>query len=140
MICCRYTNFAKGRLKLSLSHIWIPRSSTDDFVAWLSTWKFVFVSLSEFTIILIIFNHFIAIFLSVSNLLYQIRKCVCPSRNCIIISEIMNWGRLNEKNWSLIEKLNRSGPTIEPCGTPEMIFSKLLYVLFIRIHCFRFFK
>ena len=31
-------------------------------------------------------------------------------------------------------KSNRSGPTIEPCGTPVMIFSKLLYVLFIWMH------
>ena len=41
-----------------------------------------------------------------------------------------------KKKRSLIEKSNRSGPTFEPCGTPEMIFSKLLYVLFIRTHCF----
>ena len=46
---------------------------------------------------------------------------------------------LKEKR-SLIEKSNRSGPTIEPCGTPVMTFSKLLYGLFIRTHCFRFFK
>ena len=45
-----------------------------------------------------------------------------------------------KKKRSLTEKSNRSGPTIEPCGTPEMTFSKLLYVLFIRIHCFQFFK
>ena len=45
-----------------------------------------------------------------------------------------------KKKRSLIEKSNRSGPTIEPFGTPEMIFSKLLYVLFIRTHCFRLFE
>ena len=45
-----------------------------------------------------------------------------------------------KKQRSLIEKSSRIGQTIEPCGTPEMIFSKLLYVLFIRAHCFRFFK
>ena len=44
-----------------------------------------------------------------------------------------------KKKRSLIEKSNRSGSTIEPCGTPE-IFSKLLYVLVIRTHCFRLFK
>ena len=42
-----------------------------------------------------------------------------------------------KKKRSLIKKSNRSGPTIEPCGTPVMIFSKLLYVLFIGTHCFR---
>ena len=45
-----------------------------------------------------------------------------------------------KKKRSLIEKSNKNGPIIEPCGTPEMIFSKLLYVLFIRKHCFRFFQ
>ena len=45
-----------------------------------------------------------------------------------------------KKKMLLIEKSNRSGPTIEACYTPVMIFSKLLYVLFIRTHCFRFFK
>ena len=37
---------------------------------------------------------------------------------------------MNKKR-SIIEKSNKSGSTIEPCGTPKMIFSKLLYVLFI---------
>ena len=45
-----------------------------------------------------------------------------------------------KKKRSLIEKSNRSGPTIEPCGTPEMIFSKLLYVLLIWTQCFQLFK
>ena len=39
-----------------------------------------------------------------------------------------------KKKRSLMGKSNRSGPTIEPCGTPVMIFSKLLYVLFIWMH------
>ena len=41
-----------------------------------------------------------------------------------------------KKQRSLIEKSSRIGQTIEPCGTLEMIFSKL----FIRAHCFLFFK
>ena len=45
-----------------------------------------------------------------------------------------------KKKRSLIEKSNRSGPAIEACGTPVIIFSKLLYVLFIQTHYFRFFK
>ena len=35
-----------------------------------------------------------------------------------------------KKTRSLIEKSNRSGPAIESCGTPVILFSKLLYVLF----------
>ena len=31
--------------------------------------------------------------------------------------------------------LKESGPRIKPCGTPEMIFSKELYVLLMRTHC-----
>ena len=69
------------RLNLSLSSIWIPRSSTGEteFITRLSVWKFVFVTLerflfntiawnlSWFTIILFILNHSIAILLSDSN-------------------------------------------------------------------------
>ena len=39
-----------------------------------------------------------------------------------------------KKKRLLIEKSNRSGPAIEPCGTPVMIFLKWLYVLFIETH------
>ena len=35
-----------------------------------------------------------------------------------------------KKKTSLIEKSNRSAPAMESCGTPAMIFLKLLYVLF----------
>ena len=43
-----------------------------------------------------------------------------------------------KKKRSLIE--NRSGRTIEPYCTAEVIFSKVLYMLFMQTHCFRFFK
>ena len=70
------------RLKWNLSSIWIPRSSWDEtnFITWLSTWNFVFVRLEcflfntitwdlpEFTIILFILNHSIALLLYESNL------------------------------------------------------------------------
>ena len=52
----------------------------------------------------------------------------------------MNSARLIKKNRSSIDKLKSKGPTIEPCGTPEMISTKLLYMLFIRTHCFLSFK
>lgn len=40
-----------------------------------------------------------------------------------------------KKNKLFIEMLKESGPRIKPCGTPEMIFSKELYVLLMRTHC-----
>ena len=132
------------RLKFSLSSIWIPRSSTDetDFITWLSTWKFLFVrlerflfnsiawNLSWFTIILFILNHSIAIFLSDSNLC--IRSAIVFSEAEILLSLVKLWIEEDsmKKKGSLIKKSNRSGPTIETCGIPEMIFSKLL------IYCF----
>ena len=32
-----------------------------------------------------------------------------------------------KKKRSLLEESNRSGPTIDPCGTPVMVFSKLVF-------------
>ena len=40
-----------------------------------------------------------------------------------------------KKNKLFIEMLKESGLRIKPCGTPEMIFSKELYVLLMRTHC-----
>ena len=31
--------------------------------------------------------------------------------------------------------LNKIGPTTEPCGTPDIISSKVLLMLFTLIHC-----
>ena len=84
-------------------------------------------------------NHSIAILLFDSNLF--IRSEIVFAQAEGILSSAKLWieeGSLKKKR-SLNEKSNRSGPTVEPCGTPVMIFSKLLYVLFIRTHCFRFF-
>ena len=39
---------------------------------------------------------------------------------------------------SLKKQLNRIGPTIDPCGTPEITFRKSLLILLILTHCFRF--
>ena len=32
--------------------------------------------------------------------------------------------------------LNKTGPTIEPCGTPHIIYSKVLLILLTLTHCF----
>ena len=45
--------------------------------------------------------------------------------------------RLNKSsNKSFIGRLIRSSHSIHPCGTPKMIFSKELYMLLMRAHCF----
>ena len=39
--------------------------------------------------------------------------------------------KIVKKNW-----LNSVGPTIEPSETPNILFCKLFFSLFIRSHCF----
>ena len=39
-----------------------------------------------------------------------------------------------------MKKLNKIGPSTEPCGTPDTTSLKELFELFIRTHCFRRFK
>ena len=106
------------------------------YLLWLSTWKFVFVrserflfntmawNLSWFTIILFILNHSIAMLFTRSEIVF--------AQAAIVLSSAKLWigeGSMKKKR-SLIQKSNRSGPTIEPCGTPVMIFSKLLCVVY----------
>ena len=78
--------------------------------------------------------------LSDSNLF--IRSEIVFAQGESVLSSAKLWIEedLMKKKRSLIEKSNGSGPTIEPCGRSVMIFSKLLCVLFIRTHCFQFFK
>ena len=137
------------RLKLSMSSIWIPRSSTDEinFITLSSTCKFVFLrsehflfntiawNLSGFPIILFILNYSIAILLSASNL-YIRSEIVFVQARCVWYLAKLWIDSMKEKR-SLIERLNGSGPTIDPCDTPKM---KWLYVLVIRTHCFQFLK
>ena len=85
-------------------------------------------------------NHSIAILLSDFNLFIRSEIVFAQAESVLSSAKLWIEEDSMKKKRSLIEKSNRSGPTIEPCGTPVMIFSKLLYVLFIRTHCFRFFK
>ena len=55
-----------------------------------------------------------------------------------------NWGHILQKMENQINKLsprlkkmlNKSGPRIEPCGTPNIISSQELYDEFILVLCF----
>ena len=55
-----------------------------------------------------------------------------------------NWGHILQKMENHINKLsprlkkmlNKSGPRIEPCGTPNIISSQELYDEFILVLCF----
>ena len=85
-------------------------------------------------------NYSVAILLSDSNLF--IRYEIVFAQKESVLSSAKLWIEEDsvKKKRLLIEKSNRSGPTTEPCGTAVMIFSKLLYVLFMSKHCFRFFN
>ena len=90
--------------------------------------------------ILFILNHSIAILLSGSNLFFRSGIVFAQAESVLSSAKLWIEEDSMKKERSLIEKSNRSGPTIEPYGRPVMIFSKWLYVLFIRTNCFRFFK
>ena len=67
-------------------------------------------------------------------------NCFGKSRQCY---HLQNWILSffdNVKNKSFFDKLKSIHPTIEPWGTPEIIFPKLLCVLFMRTLCFRFLR
>ena len=81
-----------------------------------------------------------AILLSDSNLFTRSEIAFAQAESVLSSAKLWIEEDSMKKKRSLIEKSNRSGPTIEPCDTPEIIFLKLLYVLFIRTHYFRFFK
>ena len=85
-------------------------------------------------------NHSIAILLSDSNLCTRSEIVFAQAES--VLSSAKLWVEENsmKKKSSLIENPNRSGPTIEPCGIPVMIFSKLLYMLFIQTYCFKYEK
>ena len=44
------------------------------------------------------------------------------------------------KNKSAKKMLNNNGPSIEPCGPPEIISNQELQILFILVLCFLFDK
>ena len=85
-------------------------------------------------------NNCIEILLSDSNLFIRSEIVFAQAESVLSSAKLWIEEDSMKKKRSLIEKSNRSGPTIEPCGTLVMIFSKLLCVLFIRTHCFQFFK
>ena len=139
-------------LKFSLSSFWLSRNFTDktDFVTWLSTLNFVLLRSECFLILLLaIYQGLLASYLFWTFLLqYCYRtlnylsgwKLFTHAGSVLSSTKLWIVENLIKKNRLLTDKLKRIGPTIEPCDTPGMISSKLVYLLFIRTHCFRYFK
>ena len=68
----------------------------------------------------------------------MLTKCNVDDAHALkVLSSAKLWRieTVRKKKKSFIEILKGSGPGIEPCSTPEMIFLKELYVLFMRTHC-----
>ena len=84
--------------------------------------------------IIIFFEPFYSNILSDSNLFIRSAIVFAQAASVLWSARLWTEEEKKKKKGLLIEKSNRSGPTIEPCDTPVMIFSKLLYVLFIWMH------
>ena len=123
------------RLKFNLSSKGIPKSSTDetDLIVWLSIVNGMFVrldfflsrimawNLSGLIIISFFVNQSMAILLSDSNVPINLES-VSPQAHRVLSSAKLCIEAISmKKNKSLMERLNKIGPSIEPCGTPEII-------------------
>ena len=94
------------------------------------------LKLSGLAIMLLLVNQFTADSYSFSSVwrrsvkLLQVTAVVLSSAK-LCISDIVSY-----KNKPFIKMLNRIGPSIEPCGTPESIVLKKLNILLIFTLCF----
>ena len=138
------------KLKFSLSSIVMPSLSTDG-TAWTYSGPMINLTpvliylrlpstmawnVSEFTIKLFPWNYLMATLRSYSNVYFKLSTVVAILLK--LLSSVKLWTdaiKINNKK-SLKNRLNKVDPTIEPLGTPDIVFCKLLLSLFIRTRCF----
>ena len=89
-------------------------------------------NLSGLTIILLLVKQSITKLLWVSKMLTKSNAMLAQTLKVPSSAKLWRIAIVIKNNKSFIAKLKRSGPRIEPCVTPEMIFSKELYVLLMR--------
>ena len=65
--------------------------------------------------------------------------CIKLSIVFAILLKLLSSANLSSDAIKIVKEKNRLysvGPTIEPLGTPNILFCKLFFSLFIRSHCF----
>ena len=137
------------RLKLSWSSKWIPDSLTDEAIStfpvknwWCLNCVWMMMDLNLFGV-----NNYFAIrkpfngIFGFSNLYFQ-QQFNRPDKWCGVLLSANLWADafLMQKKRSFKYALNKIDPTIEPCGTPEIMSLKSPLTLLMRRHCLRFFK
>ena len=141
-------------LKLSLSSVWTPRSCTDEFDLIfsfpISTYTFLLLdlplsrritwNLSGFTIILLLWSQFIAVSHSDCKIVTSPLSVFAKLHRVLSSAKLWTDAFGIKKKKSLKKILNKIGPKIEPWGTPDIIVSNSLCLLFIWTHCLRSFK
>ena len=74
----------------------------------------------------------------IASVVKSFNSCSCDSATLLsVLSSAYPWGLVLtiKENMSLIKILNKTGPKIDPWGTPANNVSNLLYVPFIFTHC-----
>ena len=97
-------------------------------------------NLSGLTIMLLSLNQFMAQLLSDSKMLTRFFTVLAKLDKVLSSAKLWTDTLHRKKKKSLKKILNKIGPTIEPCGTPDFIVWKLLFMLLIFTHCFLFSK
>ena len=138
------------KLKFSLSSIVMPSMSTygtywicsepmrnlTSVLFYLRLSNTMVLNLSRFTVILFSWNHLMATLHSDYNVYFKLSIVFAILLK--LLSSAMFWTdaiKINNRK-SLKNRLHKVCPTIELWGTPDIIFCKLLFSLFIRTHCF----
>ena len=94
------------------------------------------LNLSGLTNIPFLVNHFIAHSDSDFRIFFSLSTVFAKPESVLPSAKLWTVAYCIKKKKSLKNATNKTGPTIEPCGTPEIISLKELLILLIRTHCF----
>ena len=93
-------------------------------------------NLSVFTIILFVLNQFIAVSHSFRNFSKNSVQSLLPTYIVLSYARFASLASLIKKNKLFIKRLKRTGPRINPWGTPDKKIWKKLSLPFILTLCF----
>ena len=89
---------------------------------------------------MVILKQFIAILLSDSRILIRFFIVSAKLERALFSAKLWAESANIKKEESLKKMINQIGPTIELCGTPDVISSKVLLMLFTMKNCFLLFR
>ena len=134
------------KLKVSLLSIWTPNILTSEttLIFSLSIVIFSFRCKSEFflsneiawnlsglTVILLSLNQFMAQLLSDSKMLTRFFTVLAKLDKVLSSAKLWTDTLHRKKKKSLKKILNKTGPTIEPCGTPDFVVWKFCLCYYV---------